>query len=106
MPFELDHLTEPRYAVARQVPARRRRATPHDIAKFRIVEEVELTKLRVTGVSVVGRHVMDEAVDVDDHRKELAGEDPALDMLLAKIENRTLQQMSLVHAALVNPLGF
>lgn len=66
------------------IPSRDERA--HAVAVRRIVHEAKETRLKVDAAAAVTAYLMDRAVDLDNHRRNLAGDDPTLNAVLTRIE--------------------
>jgi len=66
------------------IPTRQQRA--HNAAVQSIVYEAKETRLKVDAAAAVTAYVMDRAVDLDTHRRNLAGDDPTLNAVLTRIE--------------------
>lgn len=58
-----------------------------------VYDDVHLAALRVQGAVALGGHIMDGIVELDEHRRSLAGDDPVLKTLLADIEAATVRQV-------------
>lgn len=61
-----------------------------DESTGKIVAEVKAKGLMVQGVMAASAHLMDMTADLDDHRKQLAGQDEALNVLLSSVEKRAI----------------
>src|SRR3954454_23985291 len=70
-----------------------------------IKAEVQLLGLRIDGALAIGAHAMAGLLDLDDHRRELAGEDVARNVLLGEIEAQTIRQVKRLQAGLFDEWG-
>lgn len=68
----------------RIVPSREDRA--HSKAVANLVRETKLSGLQVDAEAALTGRIMERAVDVDNYRKTLAGDDPTLNAVLTRIE--------------------
>jgi hypothetical protein len=62
-------------------------------AELRIQAEVRQAAMKADGALRFGEHVMEGLVELDEHRRALAGDDPTLNILLAEIEAETVGQV-------------
>ena len=63
-----------------------REAREHKKAIERLVNETKFAGLRLDAEAALTGRIMERAVDLDHHRKALAGDDPALNAVLMRIE--------------------
>lgn len=66
------------------IPSREERA--HNTAVRRITYDARETRLKIDAAAAVTVHLMERAVDLDHHRRNLAGDDPTLNAVLTQIE--------------------
>lgn len=66
------------------LPRREERAHGRAVAK--LVNQTKLEGLRVDAEAALTGRIMERAVELDNYRKSLAGNDPVLDALLTRIE--------------------
>jgi hypothetical protein len=85
------------------------RAPSQDRALMRrakpIYDDVRLSGLMVDGAFALGAHIMEGATSLDDRRRLLAGNDPGLNTILARIEATTLQQVEELQSRLLDDYG-
>ena len=77
-----------RYVSGEAEPSRRDRKTARQ-AK-RVYDRVREAAFKADGETALGAHLMGNAVDIDDHRGHLAGDDPVKTALLARFEQRVI----------------
>ncbi|MBO0983658.1 hypothetical protein [Rathayibacter sp. SD072] len=58
----------------------------HSSAVRKVVYDARESKLKIDAAAAVTAHLMDRAVDLDNHRRNLAGNDPTLNAVLTRIE--------------------
>src|SRR4051812_6758024 len=73
--------------------------------KDEVTCQVQLTDYKIKGAAVVGVRFMDTAVEVDAHRRELAGDDVGLNMLLGEIEANFVRQGKRIQNGLYDEFG-
>jgi hypothetical protein len=66
------------------IPSRDERA--HTTAVRKIVYDARESKVKIDAAAAVTVHLMERAVDLDNHRRNLAGDDPTLNAVLTRIE--------------------
>ena len=76
-----------RYVKGEPVPWRDRKVMANAKQAY---DEVRLAAFKVNGVFALGENIMDGAGDLDDHRRNRAGNDPVLNTMLAQIEANAL----------------
>jgi hypothetical protein len=54
--------------------------------------EVALTRRKVAGAMLVGADIMERTVELDTHRRQLAGNDEVLNAILCETELNTIRQ--------------
>lgn len=64
-----------------------------------------LAKLEIDVAVIVGGHSMERLRDLDDHRRELAGSDPTLNLVLAELEATTIAHVKRIQRSLDDPLA-
>jgi len=60
--------------------------SPEKRAKQAVVEETKLAGLKIDAEAALTGRIMERAVDVDSHRRALAGNDETLNHILTRIE--------------------
>lgn len=68
-------------------------------------DEARLTAFRMQNLSEVTNYAMDCMQDVDEHRCDLAGVNPPLNMLLAELETACMNKLKRMQRGLYNGLG-
>lgn len=66
------------------IPTREERA--HNAAVRNIVFDARESRIKIDAAAAVTVHLMERAVDLDNHRRNLAGNDPTLNAVLTRIE--------------------
>lgn len=68
----------------------------HNRAVANLVRETKFAGLRVDAEAAITGRIMERAVDIDQYRKNLAGNDETLNMVLVKIELGMVEKMQRV----------
>lgn len=92
-----------KYAAGDQVPSRRDR----DVAKRakKVRDDTLVTAYEIEAITALAGHAMEEVVDLDNTRRTLAGNDPVLNTMLARIEQTALSQVERTQRGLTNGFG-
>ena len=61
--------------------------------EVQIRQDVREAAMKADGAIRIGEHIMDGLVELDAHRRELAGADQTLNVLLAEVEAETVGQV-------------
>jgi hypothetical protein len=70
------------------------------------VEEVRLAGLQVDGALALAGHLVEGLVDLDTHRRRLAGDDVGLNLLLSEIEATAVRQCQRIQSDLYRDSRF
>jgi hypothetical protein len=76
------------------VPSKEERQ--HNRAVNNLVRETKFAGLRVDAEAAITGRIMERAVDIDQYRKNLAGNDETLNMVLTRIELGMVEKMQRV----------
>lgn len=71
-----------------------------------VYDTARLSSLQVDAALAVAAHIMQGVTHLDDRRREIAKDDPTLNMLLAEIEATAVQQVKGIQRGLFNNWGF
>lgn len=71
-------------ASAQRLPAREQRR--HNNAVARVVADTKLTAVKVDAEAALTGRMMERAVDIDDYRRSLAGNDETKNAILTRLE--------------------
>lgn len=74
-------------------------------ASKQIVGEVQLSGMKAEGVAALAGHIMDVATQLDQHRRELAGNDEVLNRILGEIEISAIRQMNRIQNSTFSQWG-
>lgn len=87
--------------------SQRVRRRDRDVAKDAkaVYDEVRLAAFKARGALELGAHVMDGVMELDEHRRELAGDDPVTVGLLAEIERQAINSAKAIQRNLYNRWG-
>jgi len=90
-------------AADRRLMSKQERETAR--AKGVVRGEVQLTGFQIEGAAAVAGRFMDIAVDLDNHRRELATDDVSLNLLLGEIEANFIRQGKRIQSQLFDQWG-
>ncbi len=68
-------------------------------------DEVEIAEFQIAGAQALAARIMERAVELDDHRKEVAGADTMLNVLCAGVEETFINQAQRIQRSLFQPFG-
>lgn len=92
-----------RYMTGEATPVRSERAVTGKARKLH--DEVRLSAFKADGALALAGHIMDGVLQLDQHRRELAGDDPVINGLLASIENQAVRDITQIQKSLFNGWG-
>lgn len=71
----------------------------------RVYDEVRLSAVKADGAMALGAHIMEGTAQLDAHRRQLAGNNEALNAVLCEIELTTIRQAQTIQRQTFNRFG-
>jgi hypothetical protein len=91
-----------KYTKGEPAPLRDRRVAKQ--AK-KVYDEVRLSALQMNGATALAAHTMETLMELDAHRRRLAGDDPVTNQMLVEIELTAVRQVGRIQSNLFNQWG-